>query len=238
MAKVVIGLGYGDEAKGQTVSWLCDHTPNAVVCRYSGGSQAGHHVVRPDGTQHIFASYGSGSLQGAITYIEPTCCVNPMDMWEEYCVLYDKGVRPTIYVHPDAPVVTLYDVYYNICSREDRANGTCGCGIYSTFAREDDLFSLTAGDLRYKQLRNAKVDSIRENYYLYTGEEDFHESLQRKRRSADKQKTPQGTVAPDLFSLGRRVSVQMRAGFQSLEHFGAGRIQLAESRPLQLPNRR
>ena len=42
----VIGLQWGDEAKGKLVDLL---TPNFdIVCRYQGGSNAGHTVVTGD----------------------------------------------------------------------------------------------------------------------------------------------------------------------------------------------
>ena len=43
-ATCVIGLQWGDEAKGKIVDWLTqDHD---VIVRYNGGSNAGHTVVK------------------------------------------------------------------------------------------------------------------------------------------------------------------------------------------------
>jgi adenylosuccinate synthase len=39
----VVGLQWGDEAKGKIVDWLCDR--HDVVVRYQGGANAGHTVV-------------------------------------------------------------------------------------------------------------------------------------------------------------------------------------------------
>ena len=65
---IVIGLGFGDEGKGITTSYLCKKLEGTkIVVRFNGGHQAGHTVVF-NGKRHIFSSWGSGTLQGIPTY--------------------------------------------------------------------------------------------------------------------------------------------------------------------------
>lgn len=51
-AKVVIGLGFGDEGKGITTNFLCSQNPVAIVIRFSDGQQAAHTVML-NGKKHV-----------------------------------------------------------------------------------------------------------------------------------------------------------------------------------------
>src|SRR5882672_5871747 len=55
----VVGLQWGDEAKGKIVDLLTDQ--HAFVVRYNGGANAGHTVVR-DGRTYKFSLLPSGVL--------------------------------------------------------------------------------------------------------------------------------------------------------------------------------
>lgn len=166
MAQVVIGLGFGDEGKGATTSYLSSLNPDAVVVRYSGGSQAGHHVLLQDGRQHIFASYGSGTLLDNVTYIAGSACVNPIDLLRERDVLIEKGIEnPTLYISPDCELVTPLDEVHNRSEAEYEQYGTTGCGINTTFRRAEAGYSLTAGDIQHLDIFLAKLKSIERNYY-------------------------------------------------------------------------
>lgn len=63
-AIITVGLGFGDEGKGATVDFLVRERSADLVVRYSGGAQAGHHVVLPDGRRHTFSQFGAGTLAG------------------------------------------------------------------------------------------------------------------------------------------------------------------------------
>ena len=143
--KVVIGLGFGDEGKGVVTDWLCSQSPeNTAVVRFSGGHQCGHKVVR-DGKEHIFSSFGAGTLLGCPTYWSEYCTVEPVALYNEYKVLTSKGVKfPKLIIHPSAPVTTIYDVYFSRTSSRERNHGTTGTGFFRTKKRHyDDKLKLT-----------------------------------------------------------------------------------------------
>ena len=45
-ADVVVGLAWGDEAKGKITSYLAEHGEYDMVARWSGGNNAGHTVFK------------------------------------------------------------------------------------------------------------------------------------------------------------------------------------------------
>lgn len=158
--KAVIGLGFGDEGKGITTDYLCSQNPNSLVVRYCGGQQAGHNVV-VDGKEHIFATFGSGTMRGKPTYISEHCTMAPMELLNEMNVLLAKGIIPKLFIHPDTPVTTPYDVLQN---KVTAGHGSCGMGVGATFQREEDLYSLKFMDLYFPFVLEKKLNAIVEYY--------------------------------------------------------------------------
>lgn len=163
----VIGLGFGDEGKGRVVDWLCRTRDVSHVVRFSGGQQAAHHVVSGE-TDHVFASFGSGTLAGVPTYVMKHCTIDPEAIFNEYKVLHEKGIRPLLRIDGKCPVTTPYDRFYNEETRILQANGTCNMGVGCTWQREEDRYSLLAEDLRFTKIVRAKLRLIR-NYYIGGG---------------------------------------------------------------------
>lgn len=137
-AVVVVGLFYGDEGKGQVVDHIVREHDVRTVMRFSGGCQAAHNVIAPDGRHHTFAQFGSGTFAGARTYLGGDMMVNPLDMFNEYYHLasigegdvwdrlsVNKGCLVTTPIHEAA---TLLREYF----RRGRAHGTTGKGIGQT----------------------------------------------------------------------------------------------------------
>ncbi len=146
--QAVIGLGFGDEGKGKVVSYLCSQTiMPPLVIRYSGGHQAGHHVVIKDTLSHVFASFGSGTLQGCDTYWSPFCTIHPMAILNELEVLKNNGVNPRLFIDGRCPVTTPVEVEANIAIDKESGHGTCGVGFGETIKREESGCSFTFTDL-------------------------------------------------------------------------------------------
>ena len=129
----IVGLGFGDEGKGVVTEYLCSQSPaDTVVVRFCGGSQCSHKVMKGD-KEHIFASFGSGTLSGCATYWSQHCTFDPYSFVKEYGVLQDKGVQPRITIHPHCPVTTMYDVFVN--RQAEVTHGTTGTGFFETKQR-------------------------------------------------------------------------------------------------------
>jgi len=166
-AKTVLGLGFGDEGKGKVVSHLCHNEPNTLVIRFSGGHQAGHHVMLKNGKDHIFTNLGSGTLQGADTYWTKFCTVEPIGLIKELDLLEKNGVTDfRLLIDVRCPVVTPMDIRANIAEDAALRHGTCGVGFGTTLQREKDHYSLLVGDLENDSVAQIKVDVI-SRYYNY-----------------------------------------------------------------------
>jgi len=166
--KIVLGLGFGDEGKGLTTSFLCSQQKNPIVIRFNGGHQAGHQVVH-GGKRHIFSSFGAGTLQGAPTYWSKYCTFFPTAVLNEFEILKSKNITPTLYVHPLCPVTTPYDLYHNRSEEKKKKHGSVGVGFGATLQRQENFYKLYVQDLFYPKVLEAKLNNI----VKYYGEEDI-----------------------------------------------------------------
>lgn len=86
----VIGLQWGDEAKGKLVDLLAPRFD--IVVRYQGGANAGHTVVNGDETYKLH-HIPSGILHGDVdNVITPGVVINPATMIDEIDGLLARGV--------------------------------------------------------------------------------------------------------------------------------------------------
>ena len=111
---------------------------DGIVVRFNGGAQAGHTVVTPEGRRHVFSHIGSGTFAGAATFLSRFFVSHPLLFLKEWEVLAAQGVRPVVYVDPDSPVTTPYDMMINqIIEQEQGAarHGSCGLGFGETLER-------------------------------------------------------------------------------------------------------
>jgi adenylosuccinate synthase len=159
MIKAVIGLGFGDEGKGATVNWLSSLMPDAIVVRYSGGHQAGHHV-KEGKMEHIFSNFGSGTLRGLPTFWSKHCTVDPVALRRECGILLNKGIKPKIYISGKCPITTPYEKYSNQDDSTTLKHGSCGVGVFATLLREKKMYHLLAEDLAFSAAWMVKLQMI------------------------------------------------------------------------------
>ena len=167
-SNIIVGAGFGDEAKGLVTSFLVSRAFKPLVCRYCGGHQAGHTVIYGD-KRHVFSSFGSGTLQGATTYTSRFCTIYPLAIINEYKVLQGLGVQPMLFIDPLCPVVTPFDIEFNQREEEKKKHGSVGVGFGATIHRhEEDHIKLYARDLLFDFVLRQKLLAISE-YYMYRG---------------------------------------------------------------------
>lgn len=138
-AKIVFGMGFGDEGKGTIVDFLCHHLEYNLVVRYAGGAQSGHNVVRPDRKHHMFSQIGAGSFnKGVSTLIGPDFKFDPIALYNEMNKFgkVNRDWSPErMFVDSRAPVVTKYHILANVArerirrKNEGKVHGSCGMGI-------------------------------------------------------------------------------------------------------------
>jgi adenylosuccinate synthase len=89
-ATVIVGAQWGDEGKGKIVDLLAQDSD--VVCRYQGGPNAGHTIVR-DGETFKLHHVPSGILcAGKVCVIGAGCVVDPQLLVRELDELEGRGV--------------------------------------------------------------------------------------------------------------------------------------------------
>jgi adenylosuccinate synthase len=162
-AKAVIGAGYGDEGKGLVTDMLAATMPRSVVVRSNGGAQAGHTVVAPGGTRHVFHHIGSGALAGAPSHLSAHFVAHPMLLLDEWKQLADLGANVQISSDPRAIVTTPFDMMINQAlemARGTARHGSCGLGFGETVERNlRPEFTIRTRDL-YRSDLTAKLRSI------------------------------------------------------------------------------
>ena len=106
----VVGLQWGDEAKGKIVDLLCDR--HDVVVRYQGGANAGHTVV-VDGSTYKLSLVPTGILRGGVhAVIGNGVVIHPPALLKEINTLCGQGVEigDRLHVSDRAHVILPYHI--------------------------------------------------------------------------------------------------------------------------------
>jgi adenylosuccinate synthase len=159
----VIGASYGDEGKGHVTDYLAE--PGDLVVRFNGGAQAGHTVTTPGGRRHVFHHIGSGTLRSAPTFLSRFFVCNPIAFVREMRELPATAV----FVDPDAPVTTPYDMMLNQAAEIARGvarHGSCGLGINETIERQGSVYWFVYSDLilRHRDALRERVRRVRDEW--------------------------------------------------------------------------
>jgi adenylosuccinate synthase len=104
----VVGLQWGDEAKGKLVDLLSQNAH--IVARFNGGDNAGHTVVNPFGTFKLRLTPNGFSNPNAKCVIGPGVVVNPSTLIDEVERIQGNGIDLTdrLWVSPRCNVVMPY----------------------------------------------------------------------------------------------------------------------------------
>jgi len=146
----VVGLQWGDEAKGKIVDALAERFD--VVVRYQGGSNAGHTVVR-DGEKFVFHLIPCGILRpDKVCVIGNGVVVDPGQLLEEIEDLRRRGVKvaDNLAVSDRAHVVFPYHKLQDALQEGDpgtRKIGTTGRGIGPCYADKASRTGIRMGEM-------------------------------------------------------------------------------------------
>ena len=178
-AIIILGMQFGDEAKGSCVDYLCDLHKASLVVKFCGGHQCCHNVVLEGGRHHAFAQFGSGTFLGVPTYLGPAFICEPLALKKEAEVLektiddkilYGKSLLEYITVDNQSLVTTPFHKALNQIQELSRQkkHGSCGVGIGST--REYWLAygkdALVWGDLVSKRASLEKLRLLQQRMIL------------------------------------------------------------------------
>ena len=152
----VVGLQWGDEAKGKIVDFLTDS--HEIVVRYQGGNNAGH-TVKFDGQTFKLSLLPTGILRpGVAAVIGNGLVVNPEALLNEMKSLTDRGVRidgANLLVSDRAHVILPYHIVEDKVfeqRRGDHAIGTTGRGIGTCYRdKAGRSHAIRVGDLYHPE---------------------------------------------------------------------------------------
>ena len=158
--RIVIGGNFGDEGKGLMTDYftreMMRRSGRCLNVLSNGGAQRGHTVVAEQAltgkqVRHVFRHFGSGTFAGADTYFPSDFILNPMIFMKEIRELEEKFPeavfgpeggpdgrpedRRNLFVHPDCPVTTPFEMLANLILEESRGkkrHGSVGVGIWET----------------------------------------------------------------------------------------------------------
>jgi adenylosuccinate synthase len=130
----VVGLQWGDEAKGKIVDALLDEGEYGVNVRYNGGPNAGK-TIRVGETDIHLHQLPSGALHEHVKLaISAGCVVDLPKLWQEIQdvrAATGKDVRPRLSISPSASVIQPHHILNDLMTMY--AIGTTGSGIGPTY---------------------------------------------------------------------------------------------------------
>jgi adenylosuccinate synthase len=159
----VLGCAWGDEGKAKIVDVLAEKAD--VVCRFQGGSNAGH-TICAEGRKYVFHTAPSGLLYpnvacviGAGVVIDPFQLLSELDALEAAGIILNDRLR----IDPRATMVL--PVHRELDGRnEDRAGGarigTTRQGIGPAYADRASRIALQMGDLAEPSRLRARIVNL------------------------------------------------------------------------------
>ena len=159
-ATAVVGLQWGDEAKGKIVDLICQ-TAN-VVARFNGGDNAGHTVVNQYGTFKLRLSPNGFYNPDTICVIGPGVVVNLSTLLDEIDRIQASGIQLTgrYWISPRCHVVMPYhpmmESIFEITKGVART-GTTRRGMGPVYADKVSYNGIRLFDLANKQLFAEKL---------------------------------------------------------------------------------
>ncbi len=170
-ATCVIGLQWGDEAKGKIVDFLT--AQNEIVVRYQGGANAGHTVVF-DGKKYKLSLIPSGIFRSEIrSCIASGVVIDPAALLEEIERLREAGVQieKNLFISNRAHVIFPWhkeeDRLLNDVGVRSEAIGTTGRGIGPCYREKAGRsMAIRMGDLYRADFpeKVRKIVQIKNNY--------------------------------------------------------------------------
>lgn len=159
----VVGLQWGDEAKGKIVDLLTDQ--HEVVCRYLGGNNAGHTVMF-GGKTYKLSLLPAGILRPGVTsVIANGVVINPKALLAELSILRSQGVEPSeLLISDRAHVIFPYHLVEEAGLEKARgasAIGTTMRGIGTCYRDKiGRTHAIRLGDLYRPELFKKRLEEV------------------------------------------------------------------------------
>ena len=143
---IVIGLAWGDEAKGKISSHLASSGEYNLVARWGGGNNAGH-TVFIEGNSYKTHLVPSGVFHGIKSLVGPGCVLHPESFFKELDYLELNGFDTSlVHVHPNCHIVTSEHIEEDKASYHEKL-GTTLRGIAPVYASKYARTGILAKDI-------------------------------------------------------------------------------------------
>jgi adenylosuccinate synthase len=168
-ATVIVGAQWGDEGKGKIVDLLAQSSD--VVCRYQGGPNAGHTIVR-DGERFALHHIPSGILyDGKTCVVGAGCVIDPGLLVAELDELESRGISTVaLHISGNAHLIMPWHVAEDAASERRLGKlqiGTTRRGIGPAYADKAARLGIRVQDiLDQKILRQKFVTALVEKNRL------------------------------------------------------------------------
>ncbi len=151
-ADIVVGLAWGDEAKGKITGYLAKTGEYSSVIRWAGGNNAGH-TVYVDGKKYATHLIPSGVFYNTPSIIGPGCVLHPPSFREEMEYLEDGGfdANKLVRVSPNCHIVTDEHIEFDKNNLAAKL-GTTSKGIAPAYAAKAARTGILAKDVIPKNL--------------------------------------------------------------------------------------
>ena len=166
---ICCGLAWGDEGKGKLVVELLKKNKYDLVCRWSGGSNAGH-TVYINNKKYVTHIIPSGVFFGILSYIGPDCYINIDDFESEINYLKENGFDTSlIKISPRTHLITKEHKEEDLKKYKEK-QGTTGKGIApcsrDKFAR---IGKMVGEDLQWLEKYRGYILNDNENSEILKG---------------------------------------------------------------------
>jgi adenylosuccinate synthase len=172
-AIVLIGAQWGDEGKGKVTDMLGERVD--YVVRYSGGNNAGHTVITPDGQKYALHLLPSGALSpNAVIVIGNGVVVDPKVLIAEIDGLAERGmdVAGRLKISADAHLVMPHQRALDRVVERYLGSakiGTTGRGIGPSYGDKVARMGIRAQDLLDPGILHEKLElALREKNQILT----------------------------------------------------------------------
>jgi adenylosuccinate synthase len=159
-ATVIVGAQWGDEGKGKIVDLLA--LDSDVVCRYQGGPNAGHTIVR-DGETFALHHVPSGILSGKLCVVGAGCVVDPGLLVEELDALEQRGIpTETVRISGNAHLIMPWHVAIDSASERRLGRlqiGTTRRGIGPAYADKAARIGIRVQDILDPKILRQKFET-------------------------------------------------------------------------------
>jgi adenylosuccinate synthase len=160
----VIGAQWGDEGKGKTVDMLAEQA--RYVVRFSGGDNAGHTVVNPQGEFKLRLTPSGIFYKNTTSIIGNGVVINPAVLNNEVDGLNARGIDTSrLLISDRAHLIMPYHIVTEGLQEEalgPQAIGTTRKGIGPAFADKVARTGIRAGDLLDKEVLRRRLTTTLE----------------------------------------------------------------------------